>query len=70
MKRISTKKWVAGAVAVSLVAAGAFLLGPPPNDGGARSSVALADPNAQTIAVTDPVHGRPFDVSIWSPRYR
>lgn len=66
MNRIPKVGWIAVA-AVVLIAAGLFLLTPPPDKGPRTSEEAVAASTAETIAVTDPVHGRPFEVSVWTP---
>ncbi len=66
MNRIPKAGWIALA-AVILLAAGLFLIGPPPDTGASTSAEAVAASNADTVAVTDPLHDRPFDVSVWSP---
>lgn len=55
------------AALVVLVAAGAVLLGPQPDKGSTTSAEALAVSAATTEMVEDPVHGRPFEVSVWQP---
>lgn len=68
MNRVPKAGWIAiAAVVVVLVAAGAFLIGPAPDKGPSTSVEAVAASEAETVEVTDPIHGRPFDVSVWSP---
>lgn len=66
MNRIPKAGWIALAFVLFFVV-GAFLVGPAPDKGPLTSVEALAESEAETMAVTDPVHGRPFDVSVWSP---
>lgn len=58
--------WLAiGALAVA--AAGAFLIGPPPDEAPTTSSAAVEASKASTLQVLDPVHDREIDVSVWTP---
>lgn len=66
MKQLPRAAWVAIGLVV-LVAAGALLVGPPPDKGPSTSAEAPIDSSAETLQVDDPVHNRPFDVSLWSP---
>ncbi len=55
------------AAVLVLIGAGAFLIGPPPDNGPSTSAEALEASEAESIMVEDPVHERPFDVSVWEP---
>ncbi len=66
MNRMSKAGWIAVAV-VALGVAGIFLLTPPPDNGPSTSDDAVAASGADTVAVNDPAHDRPFDVSVWTP---
>lgn len=66
MNRIPKAGWLAIAFVIAL-AAGAFLIGPAPDTSPSTSAEAVANSEAETVAVTDPVHDRPFDVSVWTP---
>ncbi len=57
---------IIGAAAFVLVAAVAFLIGPPPESPSTSLETVEAS-GAATVEVLDPVHDRPFEVSTWTP---
>lgn len=66
MKRVPKLAWI-GLAVLLLIGAGAFLIGPAPDKSPTTSAAAVEASGADTLAVTDPVHDRPFDVFIWEP---
>ena len=55
------------AIAIAIAAAGAVLIGPPPESGVSEQPEEATPSGSETIVVQDPVHERPIDVSVWAP---
>ncbi len=66
MQNLPKAVWVGLTIAIVL-AATAFFIGPPPDNEPRTSDQAVADSQATTINVNDPLHDRPFVVSVWQP---